>query len=188
MRKTSILLLALCLNIPTWGQTIVKDEVNSQGERLIITSMDIARDFKDKEVFSVGLFATQTNDTEKFFLCIKVTSFEPYKIKLGSVLLMKTTNNEVVTLNAFSDYDASVREVHDVNGYIFSDYSTIALYPIDKDQITTLTNGVLKIRQETFAGTHNKEYKKDKMGAFIKKDFELVSSALQKKKDIYDGF
>lgn len=188
MKKSFFLLLTLCLNIPVFGQTILKDEVNSKGERIIVTSMEVARDFKDKEVFSVGLSALQVDDFEQFFLCIKVASFDPYKIKSGAVLLIKTTNDEVLTLNAFSDYDASVREIHDINNYVFSDYSTIAMYPITKEQIAALSQGVLKIRQETFGGTHNKEYKKDKMGFLVQKDFELVSSALSNKKDIYDGF
>ena len=188
MKKSLFLLLTLCLNIPVFGQSILVDEVNSKGERTIATSMDIARDFKDKEVFSVGLSALQVDEFEQLFLCVKVTSFEPYSIKAGAVLLIKTTNNEVLTLNAFADYDATVRDVHNVNNYVYSDYSTIAMYPITKEQIASLSRGVIKIRQETYVGTHDKEYKKDKMGILIQKDYELLSSALKMKKNIYDGF
>jgi len=95
---------------------------------------------------------------------------------------------DVITLYAMSNYDASVRDVHNVNGYVYSDYSTVALYPISKQQVLQLIGGVSKIRQETFTGTHNKEYKKDKIGNIIKEEYILISKALRTKKDIYDGF
>ena len=188
MKKNLILLSFLVLSFNVNAQSIMSDEVNSEGIRHIHGSLEIARDFKDKEVFSIGLSAIQIDSTEQFFLAVKVTEFSPYKVQQNSVLLLKPTMGDVITLYAMSNYDASVRDVHNVNGYVYSDYYTVALYPISKQQVLQLIGGVSKIRQETFTGTHNKEYKKDKIGNIIKEEYILISKALRTKKDIYDGF
>lgn len=189
MKKSIHLLSFLLICLTTTAQTIVSDEVTSDGVRHIHGSLEIARDFKDREVFSIGLGAIQTPDSVvDFLLSVKVIEMGPYHIKKGNVLLLKTFEGEVVTLSAMDDFDASVRDVHNVNGYVYSDYSTIAIYPITKQQILSLIKGVSKIRQETFTGTHNKEFKKDKMGDILKEEYILINKSLRTSKNIYDGF
>ena len=171
-----------------YSQTISSDEVNSEGIRHIHGSLEVARDFKDREVFFVGLSAMQIDTIYNYFLHVKVIEIGPYSIPKEAVLLLKTNSGEVITLHAMCDSDASVRDVHSVNGYAYSDYSTIATYPITKQQLLLLINGVSKIRQETLTGTHNKEYNKDKIGKILKEEYEMISKALLTPKSIYDGF
>ena len=61
--------------------------------------------------------------------------------------------------------------------------------PITKEDILKLCGGVKKIRQEVSLGeTHDKDYKKDKIGAILTTEVNLLSNALKEKKSIYDGF
>ena len=58
-----------------------------------------------------------------------------------------------------------------------------------KEDILKLCGGVKKIRQEVSLGeTHDKDYKKDKIGAILTTEVNLLSNALKEKKSIYDGF
>lgn len=172
------------------AQTIASDEVNSEGIRVVTGSLEVVRDFKDKAVFNVGLSALNnpSANVTMYSLAVKVTSMTPYELKKDMVLLIKTTSGEVITLKAASDYDASVRDVHNVNGYVYSDYSTIALYPITEDEILKIAQGVTKIRQEIVAGAFDKEYKKDKVAQVIIAEYKEIKKALQTPKSITDGF
>lgn len=191
MKKTLVALMLGLVSIHlVQAQTIASDEVNSQGVRVITGSLETVRDFKDKSVFNIGLSAL--NDTNAnvtmYSLAVKVTSMTPYEIKKDMILLIKNTNDEVITLKATSDYDATVRDVHNVNGYVYSDYSTIALYPITEEEIEKITQGVTKIRQEILSGTFDKEYKKDKIGQVIKVEYQQIKNALKTTKNITDDF
>lgn len=172
------------------AQTIASDEVNSQGIRVITGSLEVVRDFKDKAVFNVGLSALHDPNANvtMYSLAVKVTSMTPYELKKDMVLLIKTTSGEIITLKAASNYDASVRDVHNVNGYVYSDYSTIALYPITEDEILKMAQGVTKIRQEIVAGAFDKEYKKEKVAQVIIAEYKEIKKALQTPKSITDGF
>ena len=135
MKKILVALMLSLVSISHFtlqAQTIASDEVNSEGIRVVTGSLEVVRDFKDKAVFNVGLSALNdpSANVTMYSLAVKVTSMTPYELKKDMVLLLKTTTGEVIALKAASDYDASVRDVHNVNGYVYSDYSTIALYPI----------------------------------------------------------
>ena len=188
MKKKLILLIFIGMNLSVYAQSIMSDEVNSEGVRHILGSLENVRDLKDQEVFSVGLGALQVDTIEQYFLNVKVTELSPYRIQKGALLIIKPAMGDIITLHSMNNYDATVRDVHNINGYVFSDYSTIASYPIEKQQLLQLISGVLKIRQETFTGTHDKEYKKDKIGLILKEEYILIAKALRTKKDIYDGF
>lgn len=193
MKKILVTLMISLVSISHFtlqAQTIASDEVNSQGIRVVTGSLEVVRDFKDKAVFNVGLSALNdpAANVTMYNLAVKVTSMTPYELKKDMVLLIKTTSGEVITLKAASDYDASVRDVHNVNGYVYSDYSTIALYPITEDEILKIAQGVTKIRQEIVAGAFDKEYKKDKVAQVIIAEYKEIKKALQTPKSITDGF
>lgn len=123
-----------------------------------------------------------------YCLSVKVVNTTAYEIEKDMLLLLKNVNDEVITLKAQSNYDATVRDVHEANGCVWSDYSTIALYPICEEDIFKICQGIIKIRQECKVGTFDKEYKKDKIGAVIKAEYAQIKSALKTEKSITDGF
>lgn len=193
MKKILVALMLSLVSISHFtlqAQTIASDEVNSEGIRVVTGSLEVVRDFKDKAVFNVGLSALNdpSANVTMYSLAVKVTSMTPYELKKDMVLLLKTTTGEVIALKAASDYDASVRDVHNVNGYVYSDYSTIALYPITEEEILKMAQGVTKIRQEIVAGAFDKEYKKDKIAQVIIAEYKEIKKTLQTPKSITDGF
>ena len=188
MKKSILIFVALFAATFANAQSIISDEVKSSGLRMIVGDAVAARDMKDQHVFFVGLSAIQKDSIEKWFLSVKVIEWNAYDINKGNVLLIKTINDETIKLVAEDHYDATVRDVH-TQPFVYSDYSTTALYPISEEDIIKISTGVKKIRQEVGRGdTHDKDYKKDKIGAIIKEEYRLISNALQTKKDIYDGF
>lgn len=188
MNKIILLTIGIVLTCTIQAQTI-SDNVNSQGVRVISGSLENVRDFKDKVIFHVGLSALVDPDTKNTMYClgVKVVNTTAYEIE-KDMLLLKNVNDEVITLKAQSNYDATVRDVHEANGYVWSDYSTIALYPISEEDIFKICQGIIKIRQECKVGRFDKEYKKDKIGAVIKAEYAQIKSALKTEKSITDGF
>lgn len=188
MKKLFLFLMMLFACNVLHAQSIISDEVTSDGLRMVIGETVAARDLKDKQVFFVGLSALQKDSIEIWMLSVKVIEWGAYRINKGNILLLKTMNDEVIQLQADGDYDATVRNVH-TEPFVYSDYSVTAHYPITKEDILKLCGGVKKIRQEVSLGEiHDKDYKKDKIGAILTTEVNLLSNALKEKKSIYDGF
>ena len=191
---TLFLFLFSISHFSVMAQSIESDEVDSEGIRTTLGSLEIVRDFKDKVVFNVGLGATtryvdEFDFTKTFYyIRVKTVSLSPYEIKKGMILLLKTTNDEVIQLKAVEDFDAVIRDIHDGGGFVYSDYSTVAWYPITEDELYKVCQGIKKIRQEHSRATFDKEYKKDKIGNVIKLEYDQIKSALKTKKSITDGF
>ena len=133
MRKNLMTLVLCLLSTMGFAQTIEKDNVTSEGIRSIIGSLENVRNTTDKIVFSVALCNFSSENLSYYSLWIKATSRDPYKVEKGNHLLIKLANEEVITLEARISANASVRDVHNVNGFIYSDYSTIVDYNIDKE-------------------------------------------------------
>ena len=191
---TLFLFLFSISHFSVMAQSIESDEVDSEGIRTTLGSLEIVRDFKDKVVFNVGLgaitrYVDEFNFTKTFYyIRVKTVSLSPYEIKKGMILLLKTTNDEVIQLKAVEDFDAVIRDIHDGGGFVYSDYSTVAWYPITEDELYKVCQGIKKIRQEHSRATFDKEYKKDKIGNVIKLEYAQIKSALKTKKSITDGF
>jgi hypothetical protein len=188
MKKILLVAMVLLGCITAEAQSIISDEVKSSGVRVIVGETVAARDMKDKQVFFVGLSAINKGDSTLWNLAVKVIEWNAYRVNKGNILLIKTMNDDVIQLVADDDYDATVRNVH-TEPFVYSDYSTVALYPISTEDIAKLCAGVKKIRQEVSIGdTHDKDYKKDKIGSIITAELKLIRNALNEKKTIYDGF
>lgn len=191
---TLFLFLFTISNFSVMAQSIESDEVDSKGVRKTIGSLEIVRDFKDRVVFNVGLGAiTQYEDGTNlpktfYYIRVKAVSLSPYEIKRGMALLLKTTNDEIIQLKVVEDFDAVVRDIHEAGGIIYTDYSTVAWYPITEEELYKVCQGIKKIRQEHASATFDKEYKKDKIGNVIKLEYAQIKSALKKQKSITDGF
>lgn len=174
------LLFALCAFCSVANaQKIISDNVSSDGIRTVIGETVNVRSMKDKVVFKIGLCASIVNDEISYSLIVESTSLTAYTIKKGMKLMLKDKAEETITLEANSDYDASVRDVHNVNGLVFSDYTTAAFYSIAEDTIGKLGNGVIKIGQEHTTGRFDKEFKKDKIGQILKEEYTLIKKALE---------
>ena len=174
-----VLLLFFCaLCTMANAQKIVVDKVSPDGIRTIMGETVVVRSFTDKVVFKVGLCASILNEKKSYSIIVESTSPTAYIIKKGMKLLLKDKNKNDVTLEADGDFDASVGDVHNINGFVTSDYTTSAFYTVSEDIITQLSEGVLKIGQEHTTGRFDKEYKKDKIGAVLKQEYSLIKNAI----------
>lgn len=187
MRHTFIS-LSLLFSMNLGAQQIAQDVAEPGGLRIISTTLETCRNASDKVVLSIGL-TSYTKQNTTFTLNIKATATTPITIPKRSALLIKTFNGTIIELYSTNTADGCVRDVHNINGFVFSDYSATPSYDITLEQIHTIANeGLSKIRIQTSTSTIDKEYKKDKAGKVIRTDLTILKDALHINKDFHDGF
>lgn len=188
MKKTFLLVCLFAFTTSTFAQKIELDKIEN-GERTIICSHENVRSFKDKVVFSVALISNTNKSGENFYnLSLKATSLSPITVPKGGKLLIKTADGSVIELSTQMEYAGTVRDVHNVNGYVYSDYSIFPSFSLTPAQIDKICKGVTKIRLETSLDAVDKEFKKDKIGKVIDAEYKLIQKALSNPKSFNDGF
>lgn len=186
--------LLLLISIALYGMSALSQEIEYDkilnGERSIMCKYENVRSMKDKTVFSVALSAEQNTEKDlSYFFSLKTTSNTPITVPQGGRLLLKLDDDSIIELKTLTKYAGTVRDVHNINGYVFSDYTIFPSFPINEVQINKLAKGVKKIRLETTDGYRDKEFKKDKIGIAIKGQYGLLQNQLKKaSNDIKEGF
>lgn len=171
-----------------FAQKIDLDKVEN-GERTIMCSHENVRSMKDKVVFSVALCANQNKAGTVFYnLSLKTTALSPITVSKGGKLLVKLIDDSIIELSTLMEYAGTVRDVHNINGYVFSDYTIFPAFLITSEQVNQICKGVKKIRLETTMEAVDKEFKKDKIGAVISAEYALIQEALSQKKSFNDKF
>ena len=162
MKKLIFIYSLLVLNcLSSFSQDIEYDKTQN-GERSIMCKYEIVRSMKDKTVFSVALSAEQNTEKDlSYFFSLKTTSNTPITVPQGGRLLLKLDDDSIIELKTLTKYAGTVRDVHNINGYVFSDYTIFPSFPINEVQINKLAKGVKKIRLETTDGYRDTEIKKD---------------------------
>lgn len=187
--KKIFLLILLCIICSTVNaQKVISDEVTSDGIRAIICESVFVTGMSDKVKLEVALHYYADSIHSSYLLNLRAISSSPYKISKGMKLLLKDVDGNVVELEAINDADASVSEVHNINGFVYSDYSKAASYEISEETVRQLGKGVLKLRQEHSTGMFEKEWKKDKMGSILKKELAEIRHKASIKKDFHSDF
>lgn len=191
MKKLALFLsiIAALHGSSAFSQEIEYDKTQN-GERSIMCKYENVRSMKDKTVFSVALQVEENSKGElSYFLSLKTTSNTPITVPEGGILLLKLEDDSIIELKTLMKYAGTVRDVHNINGYVFSDYTIFPSFPINEVQISKLSKGVKKIRIETIDGYRDKDFKKDKIGIAIKGQYDLLQNQLKKaSNDIRDGF
>lgn len=188
MEKLFLSTMLCLISILAFAQEIEYDK-STNGERSIMCKYESVRNMKDKTVFSVALSAEQNKEKRtSYFLSLKTTSGTPITVPKGGKLLIKLNDNTIIELNTLMEYAGTVRDVHNVNGFVFHDYTIFPLFHINDAQIKQISEGVKKIRLETTEGNKDKEFKKDKIGAIIKGQYKLIHNKLKETTNITDGF
>lgn len=186
--KKILLGILLLHSISTFAQKIDLDKVEN-GERTIMCSHENVRSMKDKVVFSVSLNAEQNKAGVIYYnLSLKTTAMTPITVPKGGKLLVKLMDDSVIELLTLMEYAGIVRDVHNVNGYVFSDYTIFPTFLVTSEQIEQICNGVKKIRLETKIEPVDKEFKKDKIGAIVSVEYALLKNAFSQKKSFNDDF
>lgn len=190
MKKIYLLLVAVFISITANAQKIETDVIETNGDRYIFCSYESIKSFTDKITCSVGLSLQQRKDKEpNYYFCVSMMASEFIEVPQNGRMLLKTKNGEVIELNC---YTGSKYEIKQISGMKFHEIK--AQFGITPEQIVLLQDGVIKIRIElknvegnTF---YEKEFKKDKIGKIITKEYDLILNALQndKKASFSDGF
>ena len=162
-----------------YSQKIEFDKIEGD-KRFIFCSHQSIRDFKDQTVLYVALYASQFKDQTFYDLNIKAVQQTGITIPKGSELLIKLMDDSVITLKAQMDYSDKIGEVKNAGGYVFTQYTVTPSYQITPEQIELICNGVKKIRIKNELEPIDKEFKKDKIGKIITKEYKLLKDALSK--------
>lgn len=188
MKKILLLTIIISLSSSVFAQKIELDKMDN-GERTIMCSHENVRSMKDKVVFSVALCANQNKSGEIFYnLSLKTTASSPITVPKNGKLLIKLMDDSIIELSTIMEYAGTVRDVHNVNGYVFSDYTIFPAFIVTTEQIDKIKNGVKKIRLETLTGGVDKDFKKDKIGAIVSAEYNLLKNAFSEKKSFSDDF
>lgn len=177
--KKVILLFFLALSQLAYSQKIEFDKVEGD-KRYIFCSHQSIRDFKDQTVLYVALYASQYKDQTFYDLSIKAVQQTEITIPKGSELLIKLMDDSIITLTTPMDYSDKIGEVKNVGGYVFTQYTVTPTYSITPEQIELICKGVKKIRIKNLLEPIDKEFKKDKIGKIITKEYKLLQEALAK--------
>lgn len=181
MKNILIIICFLC-GINSFAQEIEYDK-SANGERSIMCKYESIRSMKDKTAFSVALSAEKNKENiTSYFLSLKTTSGTPITVQEGGKLLIKLKDDTVIELKTLMEYAGTVRDVHNVNGFVFHDYTIFPAFPINETQIKQISGGVKKIRLETIDGNKDKEFKKDKIGSIIESQYSLLQNTINKER------
>lgn len=173
----------------SFAQKLHTNVTDEGGNRTIITSIEQARDFKDRTLFAYGVSVEATPKDTIYHLLLSITDLSPLHIKNNARLLIKTFEGSILELRNTTDADGSVRDIHHIGTQVFSDYTATAIYDCSYEQLETLAReGVAKIRVEELSGIKEKEYKKDKVGKLLRTDLGLISEALANQSDFDSDF
>lgn len=188
MKKLVILIVAIIgIAFPITAQEITVDKVEQDGTRFIFCSEINPNKIFDKIKVFPFLSASQTKDGDVIYeLMMRIPSSTPISMNKGAILLIKTGNDEVITL-----YNNSSCE-DKIGTYIASlkstNYNITATYTIKEEDLIKFYDGIKKLRFETSLDVQDKEFKSDKIGHEIMKEYELIKASLSKQKNITDGF
>ena len=186
--KNILLIICFLCGINSFAQEIEYDKTEN-GERSIMCKYENIRSMKDKTVFSVALMVEQDKEKNVFyFLSLKTTSNTPITVDKGGSLLIKLNDDSILELHTMMEYAGTVGDVHNINGFVYSDYTIHPAFAINEEQIKQMFDGVKKIRLVTTTDYRDKEFKKDKIGVAIKAQYELIQEKLKETTSITDGF
>ncbi|WP_321479724.1 hypothetical protein [uncultured Bacteroides sp.] len=172
----------------TFAQKIELDKVE-KGERFIICSLENVRSMSDKVVFKVGLSVGQNKTGNTLYsILLNATAATPLTVPKNGKLLIKLMDDSTLELNTSIEYSDKIGKVNNVGGYVYTAYTITPSFNVTPEQIDKIKQGVKKIRLETSLEPIDKNFKKDKIGKVIEKEYSLIKNALSKKKSFSDGF
>lgn len=188
MKKFLFLLFALSATLGVNAQKIIGDNTKD-GLRYIGTDAQVCRNFKDKLVLSASLSASVFKGKTTFNFVPNLTYTSPCETPKNGKLLIKLFDDSVIELTTAAGDKQTVRDVHNINGMVYSDYTMRPLYEITEDQLQQIiSKGVKKIRIETSPIIYDNEFKKDKIGKALGDRYELLKQALSATHSFSDGF
>lgn len=180
----------------SFAQKVERDYFKGS-QHFVETEWGDIEDDKDGRDFFVMLHAVRIDTTgmggklkepTSYFVTFQPYSYGTFSFSEGSKLLIKNMNDSVMTKTCTKAYPTQSQFVQ-----IFfvpaTRYYASVVYMVSEDELNTLiTDGVKKLRFQVTGETFEKEYKKDKIGKFLKKAKKNIDEALEKQKSFESGF
>lgn len=174
--------------LPAYGQKIVHDRIQRNGEHLIMTDEFVCRNFTDKIVLSCALSYFEFQDESSLNLVTKLVSNYPIEIKEGSRMLLKLFDDSTIELKTLNNDKKDIPEMN-VGIIVSYVYTVNALFDITKEQLyNIITKGVKKIRIETYPDYYDNTFKKDRLGKQLGTRLALLEKAISSPKKFDDNF
>lgn len=190
MKKLILLILAVSLFNNSFSQKIVVDKGNEHGERFIFCSEKFVTTLRDMTKISVSLSAAkQANDVPLYSIFVRIIQVygDPFSMPKESKFLIKLVDDSVIELKSKEECSSKLK-IDNLNGQVKKSYEVNPSFYITKEQLLKVFSGVKKVRFETSLNNIDKEFNKDKIGIFLKKEFDLINEALGKEKDFSSDF
>lgn len=194
MKKMLFGLLIALISMSASAQKIAYDKVEDNGLRLISCESETFRSFSDKVILSLAMSATVKDENVDYFIDVTLKSSEPISAPANARMLVKTQKGTVLTLEGFSNQTIgdNIGNVQSISGIIVKTFTILLPYKVSEEDINTLrTEGVAKIRIEIDGDKpYEKSWKKDKIGSFLGKAFDLLknAAATDKRESFEDDF
>ncbi|MCD7900373.1 MAG: hypothetical protein LUH22_11015 [Bacteroides sp.] len=140
---------------------------------------------KDSVYLSMGFLGKEYSGKTNYYIKMQFdTDSTELTIKKGSILLLRNNNEEIIELKSDSDYESGERIVvgtiansgNKSSARIY--HTAIAFYPITPEQLLKVTSGIIKLRVEYNSEALDKEFKKDVIGVYVKKNYDLIQRRL----------
>lgn len=185
--KNIFVFLLSALPLLTNAQKVERDYYDGDMHK-VETEWEEVEDNKDKRDFFVMLLGTKTPTDRYYYLMFQPYSYGNFTFNKGSKLLMKTFDDTVYTKECII---AGVTKKQFVQIFMVpaTRYFATVTYPVTEEELNSfIENGIKKLRFQVTGETFEYEYKKDKIGKYLKKAKENVDNALEKQKSFDSDF
>lgn len=177
--KKYLLLLLLTLSIFVNAQKVERDYYEGNMHK-VETEWEEMEDNKDKRDFFVMLLGTKTPTDKYYFLMFQPYSYGNFTFDVGSKLLMKTFDDTVYTKECTGATPTKKQFVQIFMVPATRYFATVSYLVSEEELNSFINNGIKKLRFQVTGETFEYEYKKDKIGKYLKKAKENIDSALEK--------
>lgn len=188
MKIVLVILFIIAHLVPTFGQKIIHDRIESDGKRLITTDEFVCRNLTDKVVLACSLSYFEFKEYSNIHLVTNISADHPLEIKDGSRMLIKLFDDSVIELTSSLDTKTHRQKIY--AGAIITYIHTMDVYfYINEEQLNNIiTKGVKKIRIETYPEYYDNVFKKDKMGKQLGERLQILEQAISLPKKFDDNF
>ncbi len=184
MKRIFLIAFLYAMCTISYAQGIFADEVTSEGVRLITGDPVHVSDLTDDVELLVSLCYSGSEEVSTYAIAITPSFKSEFSVKKGMRLLLKNKDDKVVELRAMDDAYYLVKAV-DAFQFI---YYLNAFYEVSEETLSQLCGGIIKMRFEYDRGVFDKEWKEDKMGEVLKKEFAEIKRKIRIEKDFYSDF
>jgi hypothetical protein len=186
MKCFCLIIVLTFLPYNSYAQKIEQDYYKNN-LHVLVTEWEEIEDNIDKRDFFIKLIATQNDSVRMYQVLFQPYSYAYFSFSEGSKLLVKTMSDEILTLTCSyaNPTDEQYVEIFMVPSKRY--YSTVG-YFISEEELNKMILGIKKLRFEVSGEKFQYEYKKDKIGKYLKKAKDNVDKALAKSSRFEDDF